>query len=185
MAQIKNKHIVSTLISSLFALCTFIVLPASAGLYGAEIQQEDEANDPDIERIQVVGERPRIYFRREMIKAEDNFYDLYNQLTPNDDFKVRCEKVFRAGSHIKNRVCKPNFTKTIRANMYAGSLAEMTSTAYNQEVDFRIKKMQEEHYKSMEKTVNNNPKLKELLLSFHSKRKALLDSKVLDSDDDD
>jgi len=184
MISIKNRHLAPTLISALFALCTFIVFPVSAGLYGAEVQQEADTNDPDIERIQVTGERPRIYFRREMIKAEDNFYDLYNKLTLNEDFKVRCEKVFRKGSHIKNRVCKPNFTKTIRASMHAESIAEMASTSYNQEVKFRIKKMQEKHYRAMEKTVNNNPKLKELLISFHSKRQELLDSKVLDSDDD-
>jgi len=184
MTKIKAKQIVPTLISSLFALCTFITLSASAGLYGAEVQQEADTNDPDIERIQVTGERPRIYFRREMIKAEDNFYDLYNKLTLNEDFKVRCEKVFRPGSHIKSRVCKPNFTKTVRAAMHAESIAEMASTSYNQEVDFRIKKMQEKHYKAMEKTVNSNPQLKKLLLSFHSKRQELLDSKVLESDDD-
>ena len=158
MHLIKNKHLVPTLISTLFALWTFIIFPANAGPSDSKIQQDD-ANEPDIERIQVTGERPRIYFRREMIKAEDNFYDLYNKLTLNEDFKVRCEKVFRAGSHIKNRVCKPNFTKTIRANMQAESLAEMASTTYNQEVDFRIKKMQKKHYTAMEKTVNSNPQL--------------------------
>jgi hypothetical protein len=45
--------------------------------------------------------------------------------------------------------------------------------------------MQKKHYESMEKTVNSNPQLQKLLLSFHSKRQELLDSKVLESDDDD
>jgi len=184
MISIKNKHLAPTLISALFALCTFIVFPVSAGLYGSEIQQEEDVNEPEIERIQVTGEKSRIYFRRAMIKAEDNFYDLYNQLTLNNDFKIQCEMAFKAGSHIKHRVCKPNFTKTIRSDMHAESLSDMMSSSYNQAVAFRINNMQEKHYRAMEKTVKSNPKLKELLLSFHRKRQELLDSKVLESDDD-
>jgi len=185
MHIIKNEHLAPTLISTLLALCTFIVFPASAtNPLFSETKQEKHVNEPEIERIQVTGDRPRIYLRRAMVKAENNFYDLYNQLTTNNDFKVQCEKVFKPGSHIKNRVCKPNFTKTIRSNMHANDLADMMSSSYNQAVAFRMKNMQEKHYRAMEKTVNNNPKLKELLLSFHSKRQELLDSKVLESDDD-
>jgi len=184
MNIIKNKHLTKTLISTLLALCTFIVFPASAtNTLGSEVLQEEHVNGPEIERIQVTGERPRIYFRRAMVKAENNFYDLYNQLTTNNDFKVECEKVFRPGSHIKNRVCKPNFTKKIRNDMHVHSIAEMTGFSYNHAVKFRIKNMQEKHYRAMEKTVNSNPKLKELLLTFLSKRQELLNSKVLNSDD--
>ena len=54
MSKIKPKHLVPTLISTLFTLCTFIVFPANAGPYGSEIQQEDAVNAPDIERIEVI-----------------------------------------------------------------------------------------------------------------------------------
>jgi len=179
MTKIKTKHLVPTLISTLFTLCTFIVFPANAGPYGSEIQQEDAVNAPDIERIEVIGQRPRLYFRRTMEKAEDNFYDMYNQLTTNNDFKVQCHKEFRSFSHIKNRVCKPNYTKTIRDDMYADTFADMMSSSYYQEVKFRINRMQKKHLKAMETTVNNNPKLKELLIKVEVERNKLVNYKTL------
>jgi hypothetical protein len=175
----KHEYLVSTLISTLFALCTFIVFPANAGPYGSEIQQEDDANKPEIERIEVIGQRPRLYFRKTMVKAEDNFYDLYNQLTMNNDFKIQCRKEFRAFSHIKNRVCKPNYTKTIRDDMYADTFADMMSSSYYREVKFRINRMQKKHLKAMEITVNNNPKLKELLIKVEVERNKLINYKAL------
>ena len=162
MTKIKNKHAVSTLIGTLIALSSFIVFPASAGLNASDIQQGHQVNTTKTERIEVLGTKSRMTFRREMIKAEDNFYDMYNQLTTNNDFKVQCHKEFRSFSHIKNRVCKPNYTKTIRDDMYADTFADMMSSSYYQEVKFRINRMQKKHLKAMETTVNNNPKLKEL-----------------------
>jgi len=114
-----------------------------------------------------------------MEKAEDNFYDLYNQLTTNNDFKIQCRKEFSSFSHIKNRVCKPNYTKTIRDEMYAETFADMMSSSYYREVKFRINRMQKKHLKAMETTVNNNPKLKELLIKVESERYKLATYKTL------
>jgi len=179
MTKIKTKHLVPTLISTLFTLCTFIVFPASADLNGSEIQPEDAVNAPDIERIQVIGQRPRLYFRRTMEKAEDNFYDMYNQLTTDNDFKVQCNKEFRSFSHIKHRVCKPNYTKTIRDDMFAETFADMMSSSYYQEVKFRINRTQKKHLKSMKKTVNSNPQLQNYYFHFIAKDKNFWTQKCL------
>jgi hypothetical protein len=176
MTKIKSKLLVPTLISSLLSLCTFIVFPASAGLHGSDIQQRDKVNNTKTERIEVLGTKSRITFRREMIKAEDNFYDLYNQLTTNSDFQVKCEKVKQVGSHIKLRECTPNFVQTIRANIVAGDFAEMSSVEYDQQAEFRIKDMQEKHRKSMATTISNNSKLKELFITFQHKKQELVNS---------
>jgi len=179
MTKIKNKHAVSTLIGTLIALSSFIVFPASAGLNASDIQQGHQVNTAKTERIEVLGTKSRMTFRREMIKAEDNFYDMYNQLTTNNDFKVRCKKVKKVGSHIKNRECKPNFTQTMRANIIADNLKEMSSIAYDQELEFRIKDMQEKHLKSMATTISNNAKLKELFITFQIKKQNLINSQQL------
>jgi len=179
MTKIKNKHAVSTLIGTLIALSSFIVFPASAGLNASDIQQEDQVNTTKTERIEVLGTKSRMAFRREMIKAEDSFYKLYNQLTTNVDFKVQCDKVKRTGSHIKIRECTPNFTRTLRATVFSEDLKDMSSVAYDQELAFRIEEMQKKHRKSMATAVMNNQKLKELFISFQNKRQELINSEQL------
>ncbi len=66
MTKIKNKHDVSTLISTLITLSTLIVFPASAGLNASDIQQEDQVNTTKTERIEVLGTKSIMTFRREM-----------------------------------------------------------------------------------------------------------------------
>jgi len=179
MKRIKTKHLVPTLISTLFTLCTFIVFPANAGPYGSETQQEGGVNDSDIERIQVIGKRPRLYFRKQIVKAEDNFYELYNQLTMNNEFKIQCRKEFKPYSHLKHRVCKANYTKTIRDDIYVDSFAFLMSAAYAQEVKFRVNHMHKKHLIAMATTVNNSQKLKELLIKVEAERYKLVNYKAL------
>jgi len=179
MKIIKNKQATPTLLSTLFAVCAFTVFPASAALHDSDVQQKNQLNSSETEKIEVVGERSRRYFRSEMIKAEDSFYQLYNQLTTNVDFKVQCDKVKRTGSHIKNRECVPNFTKTMRSSVIAADLKEMSSISYDQELAFRIEEMQKKHRKSMATAVMNNPELKKLFISFQNKRQKLINSEQL------
>jgi len=175
MTKIKTKNLVPTLISTLFTLCTFIVFPASAtGIVASDIQKEDQVNTTKTERIEVLGSKPKSYFRKEMIKAEDSFYDLYNQLTTNNDFKAKCRKVLTTGSFIKNRECKPNFVNTMRSTTNAETLQDMSSATYDREMAFRIKTMQKKHLKEMATTIGNNPKLKELFISFQIKKQELM-----------
>jgi hypothetical protein len=57
-----------------------------------------------------------------MHRAEDTVFDLINSFNNDDEFKIHCRRVARLGTHIKHRVCKPNYLMDIIANETAASL---------------------------------------------------------------
>jgi len=109
MKKISNNHLNLPLCSTLFTLCAFLVLPVSATSYNANTSQKTYVEEQNIERIQVTGQRPVIYFQRAMMEAENDFYKLYSQLTQNHEFKTKCSKLTPTGTRIKQRICTANF----------------------------------------------------------------------------
>ncbi|XOV77379.1 MAG: hypothetical protein ACFHVJ_10485 [Aestuariibacter sp.] len=72
-----------------------------------------------MEQIQVVGARPASFYKEEMIKAQLAFFDSYNQLTDNDEFKITCKrKPISAFSRLTKRVCEFGF---ISEEQYRGT----------------------------------------------------------------
>jgi hypothetical protein len=70
----------------------------------APTQAEDQLLD------EVVVKDTRLWrFREEMVKTEDKFFALYNELNKNDDFDVHCNTDTRLGTHIQSRVCRIAF----------------------------------------------------------------------------
>ncbi|PCI75763.1 MAG: hypothetical protein COB20_12220 [SAR86 cluster bacterium] len=51
-----------------------------------------------------------------LVQIEDDFFDKFNELNIDDDYDVRCYKFVPTGSHIKTRVCEPNFYINARGN---------------------------------------------------------------------
>ncbi len=86
-------------------LCLFVIISFSLNL-SASIQTKNEEN---LEVIDVVGEKPLKYYRDQMKLAESNFYDMYNDLVDIKKFKINCRKEKPTGSHIKRKVCYPQY----------------------------------------------------------------------------
>lgn len=60
------------------------------------------------------------YYKKQLVKAEDSFYNLFNELTENKAYRVECKKkrVQDAMTRIKKRVCQAEFTKMVeRGNL--------------------------------------------------------------------
>lgn len=55
------------------------------------------------------------YYKKQLVKAEDNFYDLFNELTENEAFRVKCKRktIDDSFSRIKKRVCESKFKKLV------------------------------------------------------------------------
>lgn len=84
----------------------------------AELPAPHEMKMPQeiLEEITVRGDQTFISIRRQIQRAEDNMYSLFNELNSNDDFDIFCRKRWR-GSHIARRECEPMFlTRARRAN---------------------------------------------------------------------
>jgi hypothetical protein len=77
----------------------------------------DETNEI-IDEVTVMGVRDLGALRTGLTRAEDEVYDLYNELNDDDDYDIVCKPEARIGSQIKRRVCL--------ARAYRDALAEAT-----------------------------------------------------------
>ena len=80
-----------------------VVIAMLAAMGGVQAASSDE-----LEEVEVLG-RKLWQMREDILVAEERFYSLYNELNPEDDFDIRCERVARTGTLMKLRVCKPVF----------------------------------------------------------------------------
>jgi hypothetical protein len=81
-----------------------MVLPAATEKPAGELQELDE--------VVVTGER--LYDR--IVKAEDKFFKLYNDLNDDDDFDTNCAQVpIDSETRIEQRFCMPSFFADAKA----------------------------------------------------------------------
>lgn len=71
--------------------------------------------ESEIERIDVIGKKPLVLMKRDMIRAEDEFYDLYNELVEYREMRMDCEmQSLHNFTRVKKRTCKPKFLEAIK-----------------------------------------------------------------------
>ncbi|MBR9792609.1 MAG: hypothetical protein GYB58_12755 [Gammaproteobacteria bacterium] len=73
------------------------------------VHSQSEEKSDDIEVVDVVGQRPLSYYRKQLLETELAFYDMYNALTDEKEFKIRCRIEKPSGSHIARKVCYPQY----------------------------------------------------------------------------
>jgi hypothetical protein len=78
-------------------------------------QQVDPNNSAqELETIDIVGQYPLAYFRRNLVRKENAFFALMNTLVDDKDYKVTCEKKrIQAFSRLKERECEAHFVSRI------------------------------------------------------------------------
>jgi len=64
----------------------------------------------EIEKIDVIGKQPPNLLRKAFYRHEDNFFDLYNELVDENQFRMDCEMRLRhLQSKVKYRACIPRY----------------------------------------------------------------------------
>ena len=104
MKIIQECKLLLVLSSFLFTTSAYSAIPSEA---------KNKASEP-IESITVTGEG-KVFYRQLMNLAEDELFDLYNELTEDKDFKVKCSNKNRHGfTRIKQRKCESAFQSRIK-----------------------------------------------------------------------
>jgi hypothetical protein len=124
----------------------------------------------DIEVIGVVGERSLAFFRIEAQKAEFDFYDAFNDLSQEPDFKVICRREKRVGSNISNKVCYPQYLLNRMARETQDALYRGVAPPNMKTIEFAAKKEREESLLYVEKLVSKNPQLLKMLIDLNEKQ---------------
>jgi hypothetical protein len=74
------------------------------------MEKHREAEAPgEMEEITVYGQKSLLNLERAVIEAEDEVFALFNTLNTDNQFDIRCYKEAPLGSHIKHRICYPNY----------------------------------------------------------------------------
>jgi hypothetical protein len=76
-------------------------------------QETDEVADEPIEEITVVGEKTLLNLKFAAIRAENEFFELFNELNTDDQYDVFCDKEGSVRSRIKRRRCWSPFEREI------------------------------------------------------------------------
>ncbi len=90
-----------------------------AGLISLAIADETSES---IDEITVLGVRDLGALRAEITRAEDEVYDVYNDLNDNDDYDIICKLRAPIGSQIKQR----EYEKTRQRESRAGGRVKKT-----------------------------------------------------------
>ncbi|WP_269519181.1 hypothetical protein [Alteromonas sp. BMJM2] len=66
----------------------------------------------EIEKIDVIGKQPPNLLRKAFYRHEDNFFDLYNELVDENQFRMDCEMRLRhLDTRVKKRECIPRYVE--------------------------------------------------------------------------
>lgn len=127
--------------------------------------QDDEA----IDNIVVTGQKSVGELRRELERAERDFYALYNKLNDDNDYDVRCYYESPTGVRKKYQVCRPIFFSKARNR-------EVKTRPIDAQTDPVIAKKLVELRDRMESLAVAYPELQAALVRYETARTRLQES---------
>lgn len=110
-----------------FGVALILMMAVSKFAIAQDEEQQEIAEEDDrpIEQIDIVGERSLQSMRFQLRSAEESFYDMFNDLTEIDKYKIRCRIERRTSSHIRVRNCEPRFFIVLRQDINRNAMAEI------------------------------------------------------------
>ena len=146
-----------------------LALPMAAVGQGEGASAGVVTNDQTIDNIVVVGQKSLSDLRRDVFRAEEDFYSVYNSLNEDKDYDVRCFYENPTGTHQKNHVCRARFvTKAYskHASRNRNDLSRVANQGANPDFAEKTAKYQEK----LETLVAANPKLQDALIRYNTAR---------------
>lgn len=130
----------------------------------------------DIETIVIQGDDQIVVLRHNYIRAENDFFTSFNELTSDEDFKITCKKKKRHSfTRIVKRKCESAFESKIFKQVMRETQRFDPNVAYLPPpglVLARQKRIREKQISEMEDMVRSSPELqKKLLALIDAKRK--------------
>lgn len=150
-----------------FALALILSLPASVLAQTAPAAQARASERP--QESSIISQKSTESLEKDIRVAEDHAYGLFNKLNDDNDYDIRCEKEFRTGTTIGQRVCKPNFLRNSNSRNARSDLADMRgegavrTSPVQPELEFRYPQLKEK----MQALAAKNPELKKAFADYY------------------
>jgi hypothetical protein len=142
---------------SRWAVNLAVLVLASAG--AAQVASADAVTETtEHPQVQVMGKR--LYRRRQdIIKTEDKFFALFNELNKDDDYDVHCGNEARTGTRLKQRVCRVHYYEKAQADEARAFL----TGDYAPPADMIALERGPEYEKKALAVINAHPELRKLI----------------------
>lgn len=99
------------MVSSLVSKSLFTSFVLIVSVSNSSFAAESESGLP-VEEIQVVEQRSLGQLRRDITRAENEQFDLFNSLVDDREYQIICRRMESTRNHVKTRVCQPRFMQT-------------------------------------------------------------------------
>ena len=138
-----------------------VLIAGLLAVLGASAAEDDESQTVD--EIVVYGTPALLGMHNKLRVAEDEFFNMFNELNTEDELDVVCRQVKKTGTRISERVCQARIldeiTADYRRRVYQGLPTRAVQTQLNE--------ARERVLRRQEALVNANPKLYEALLNYY------------------
>jgi hypothetical protein len=135
----------------------------------AAAENKEATNDEVIDDIVVIGQKSLSTLRKEVFKAEEDFYSAFNKLNDNKDFTVRCFYENATGTHIKNHVCRARYVTKAYSSHAARNGGDLSRVA-NQDANPAFATKTAKYQETMETLIDANPDLLAALITYNTAR---------------
>lgn len=107
------------------------------GLVNAQGEQQPTTpfSGGPIEEVVVTGQRTIVSLINEAQRETENFYARLNDVLDNEDFRIRCQIEYPAGSRIATRVCRMRFQEELLSRAALSDIQNLTTNA-DGEIDY-------------------------------------------------
>lgn len=157
-----QRHIVTCPANPVSA---FLAVLFCIGVQGSAVAAEEQpvavpavAEETVLDEVVVKGTR-LWKLREDMVKTEEKFYKLYNELNKNDDFDVNCQMEAPLGTRLKKRVCRIAFYE----NAEAEAAQALLSGQMVIDPQLVMLERQTEYQKNALAVINGDPRLLKLV----------------------
>ena len=125
-----------------------------------------------IEEIIVYGDKPLHALRREVYRAEENFFDVFSSLNEDDEYDVRCYYEVPSFTHIRRHVCRAKFVIDATSAESAPAFSIQVG-AFSRPAAFVIDRKKERLRELMEALVAEHPELLQALGEYTDRKQTL------------
>jgi hypothetical protein len=126
----------------------------------------------EVEEIIVYGNKPLHALRREVYRAEQNFFDVFNSLNEDDEYDVRCFYEIPSFTHIRRHVCRARFVSDATSAESAPWFSEQVG-AINRPASIVIQRKKKRLREIIEALVAEHPELLQALSEYSDKKQIL------------
>lgn len=145
-------------------------------------QSQTDSEDKDIEHITVTGEDQITVLRYAMYRAEEDFFDSFNDLTTKKDFKITCHNEQKhAFTRLKQRKCKSAFESDVAFELTQRALRSgrrgIENSPMKGEIYVAQERVRRKQLKEMERLLLESPELQAKLIKLNQAKANLAHAK--------